>query len=409
MSIEAVALVGHYDERTRREILRDAGVALAAIAMYREARTVTKAEGATVIKVHTNDGRVHIAEPAHVNSSPAGQLTDALAKEWAQATDFITVNPGKLQGKEAIVAASSIVGIYTKADHDQRSTLPEAEYSHKIGGSRRFNKTWGVYIMQPDSAWRKRHQDELVALKSKYPWCSVFFKDSAGTYSYTAAGTPAKPPGFTVNYKVGEWIPLLSTSFNAWDAAVGYQYAMLNGLQPETVNVYTPAIGMIEAAFGPLDHVLPSEADWKTLANQTWDAQAKGWTPWLYVKMNTTYDSAEWKAFRNLSLPTALLLDQGSLLYCIGGKEGTAPGWSTGEYRHAGYNPDIGQPTGHTTVLNDLLDPSGAYVKMYDRGAVIVNPTLNGVSVDLPDGSTHAVDRQSGVILRTHLVYDLVE
>jgi hypothetical protein len=186
------------------------------------------------------------------------------------------------------------------------------------------------------------------------------------------------------------------------NAALGYAYRCLNGLSlNDTMTQFTPCIGMIEAAFGPLDHTLPDPNAWKHVADTIWQSQGLGWTPWVYVKMNTTFDSKEWKAFRALTLATSMLLDRGSLLYCIGGKEGTPPAWSTGEYKHPWYKPNIGMPAQPSprdyASYRDLT--SGVYVKRYQKGAVLVNPAVKSANVNL-DGQSCLVPAQSGRLMR---------
>lgn len=354
--------------------------------------------------VATNDGRVHVAEPAHVNSSPTGGLTASVAEAWAAACDFITVNPGKEQGQGATIAAQTSLGIYTKAMHDPDAALPEAEYSHHWTGSelrRKANLGYAkpIYIMQPSSAWRAKHQADLVALKKRYPWCSVFFKDTARA-AYDIGGAPVTP-GSRATMTRTEWQQRSNADFQAWDAAVGYEHRMINGLAPDTMQTFTPSIGMVEAAFGPLDHTLPSYEAWQQLGNLAWDAQLRGWTPWLYAKMAASHGSAEWDRFRSLSLASAMLWDRGSLLYCIGGREGTPPGWATGEYTHPWYRPGFGAPrSAPPASWHDYLRPSGVYAKRYQTGVVLVNPTMRGLAHTMGDGSTHTVAAQSGVLMR---------
>lgn len=357
--------------------------------------------------IQSNDGRIHIGDCAHVLSSPAGKLTPDLAKEWAKASDIISVNPGQLQGQEGVMKDLTDLGIYVKADHDTDAKQPEANYSHQLDKTgaviRRFNKQWGVYIMQPDSPWREKHLADLKAMLKKYPWLEFFFVDSAGNYSYTATGDPIKT-GSNKTYTQAEWLAMLKFNLDYWAEQVPLKHRVINGLQKETVDLYTPCIGMVEAAFGPLDGVPPTEADWNRLFDLVWQAQAKGWTPWLYVKMRDAFDGPKWQMFRSLSLPSAYLMDRGSLLYLIAGIEHAPPSWQTGEYKHPWYKPNIGQPLPVSAVWQEMRTPSGAYMKLYERGAVIVNPTQAGVRVDLPGGGDIAVGAYSGTIMRASTV-----
>lgn len=361
--------------------------------------------------IQTNDGRVHLFDPAHVNSSPPG-LTDAVAAEWATASDLITVNgsvgkpPSKLQGHETAMSGLTSLGIYTKAGHEYDKTLPEAMYSHKFDGSRRVDATWNVYLMQQDSAWRKKHQDDLLALKAANPWSSLFIADSAAA-TYHQGGRPYKP-GTTIAYSEWEWYALVKASLDQWRTSVAYPLDSLNGLHSYTVDQFSPTIGMMEACFRSLSGSLPTEAQWLSDAQLAWDAQGKGWQPWLFVKMKVLYTDPLWAAFRRLMAPTALLLDRGSLGYVQTSKEQMDPSWVTGEYKQACYRPGIGLPFSTVTALSNYQQQNGAYLKHYAAGAVIVNPTSSGVSVTLDDGSAHPVDPQSGVILRQTVSWEVV-
>lgn len=359
--------------------------------------------------IQTNDGRVHIADCAHVTASPAGLLSEAVATEWAKACDFISVNPAKVQNHGPLMASLTKLGLYVKTAQDSDGSMPNSYYSYQLVNGKlvkRFIKQWSVYITQPDSAWAGKHLSDLAALIKKYPWCEFFFMDSAGTYSFTAAGTPVNPTTHKP-YTVAQWLTMLKHNIDTWNTALPFTDHVLNGLQDQTVDLYTPQIGQVEAAFGSLHSKLPTEAEWGRLFDQVWHAQQVGWTPWLYVKMSAGYDTTVWNAFRDLCLPSAYLMDRSSLLYCQLGIEGAPPMWQTGEYKHPWYNPDIGMPLPIADDWRSLRDSSGAYVKHYEHGVVIVNPTTAGVSVTLDDASDPiAMDAQSGTILRERVVWE---
>ena len=368
-------------------------------------------------KIVTNDGKLHLAECAHVNSSPAGELTDALAKEWAQANELITVNftpnhagSAKLQGRDATVAANTRLGCYTKADHDTNNNLPEDQYAHRSDGKRKVDTHWGVNIMQPDH-WRNTQTGVLKTIKNPNPGIQCWFRDSARA-SYNQGGIPVVP-GSKTNYTDVQWWKLLGQNFAAWDSALSLDPAIqiINGLQTDTMNVWKPCIGMVEAAFGPLDHTLPTEAQWTQLADLTWSAQIAGWTPWLYVKMNADFGTAEWRAFTDYCVPASYILDRGSLLYNQGGKEGTPPAWKTGEFRNKWYTPQIGKPAFDPPAdWRAMIDTeSGVLVKHYTAGAVLFNPHTDGRSVDLGgNNSPIQVDPQSGLILQMQVNFQPV-
>lgn len=373
-------------------------------------------------KIVTNDGRLHLAEPAHVNSRPDG-LTDTLAAQWAKANELITVNftpnkagaakllgvdgnTGKPMQMDSIISQFSRLGCYTKADHDQNDNLSEAQYAHKATppspATRKVDKVWNVNIMEPDQ-WRNTQTGVLRTIKNPNPGITVWFRDSARA-SYNQGGIPIIP-GSKQAYTNVQWWTKLGQNFAAWDSALSLDPAIqiINGLQSDTGKIWKPCIGMVEAAFGPLDHKLPTEADWTKLADLTWQSQIDGWTPWLYVKMNADYGSPEWVSFNEYAIPASYILDRGSLLFCQGGKEGTPPGWKTGEFKNSWYTPKIGKPAfAPPSDWRAMIDTrSGVLVKHYTAGVVLFNPHTDGRSVDLGgNNSPIQVDPMSGQILQ---------
>lgn len=361
--------------------------------------------------VQTNDGRIHIADPAHVTASPAGQLTPDLATEWGEHCDFISANPSKFQGHLDLIQATGCqAGVYVKTNQDPSANLADDAYSMKIDAKthalrRRWIERWKVYLMEPTSkTWINKHVADLKAIIAKYPSLDFFFHDSAGNYSFTA-DPGALRPGTKTLYTQAEWLQLLRLNLDNFASAVPRDFRVINGLQDVTVDLYTPCIGQIEAAFGSLDGVLPTQTEFNKLFDQVWYAQSKGWTPWLYVKMRAAFGTDTWDKFRSYCLPAAFLMDRGSLLYCQLAIEGGDPSWITGEYKHPWYKPDIGLPDPiGSDWRQSMLQPSGALVRLYERGAVLLNPTTAGVSVTMPDGTAIPVDAQSGKIMQENTV-----
>jgi hypothetical protein len=158
---------------------------------------------------------------------------------------------------------------------------------------------------------------------------------------------------------------------------------------------------MVENAFGSQTGKLPDAAAWRTTVQLAIDAQAGGWSPWLYVKL---HDTADFDAWRRLVVPTALLCDNGSLLFELGGIEGSAQPWVTREYDHPCYQPGIGAALGpmyETTTAN-------VYRRDFEHGFVVVN--VSAAWYTTPEGI--AVMPQSGAIARSRevvtMAYDVV-
>lgn len=360
-------------------------------------------------KILTADGRIHLASCSHVYSSPAGSLTDALAEEFAKACDFITAGPKTLQGKESLMTQFTELGMYTKTNQLSDGTKPENWYSHKKGGARRQDSTWHVYPMQPDvPAWQTFHLTQLKALPT---WVEDIFSDSAGEFSYTQGGRPAKPPGHTVEYTVDEWLPMIGKNIDAWMKALPDKRFLVNGLSEKTYKIYTPTVGMIENAFKSNKGVVPGQADWEKTMNLLFKAQAQGWTPWVYIKL-FSQDKALWDAFRNLVVPSMFIADIGSLVFELGGKEGSPPPWVTQEYKNPLYNPDIGTSDDRNPDLAHYAISPGVYGRQFTKGAVYVNSTASAKNVTLPKtNQVVSIPAQSGRVYRLKEVvtYDWAE
>ncbi len=311
--------------------------------------------------IESNQGRVEVASPCHVYGTSV--LSDADAAWLGSRAKIVTSGAKTLQGKESIVAAGgALVGLYTKtAALTSATALPEIGYAHKIGGARKFDKTWNVYTAQPDSAfWRAYH---LRQLQGAPTWTQIFFSDSI-VLSYSQGGKAAKPPYFTENYTLAEWLALEQSSIDAWAATTGKPF-IVNGLSASSMPSLKPTIGMIENAFGSNTGVLPSSDKWLATVQLLRNAQAAGWTPWVYVKL---FNLSNIDAWRNLMVPTMLLADEGSLLFELGGAEGFDQPWVSKEYDHPIYQPDIGLPTGTMYLTSGML-----WRRDFENGFVAVN------------------------------------
>jgi hypothetical protein len=330
--------------------------------------------------IESNQGRVEVASPCHVYGTSV--LSDADAAWLGTRAKIVTAGPHTLQGKEAAIsAAGAQVGFYTKtAALSSGTALPEAGYAHKIGGARKFDETWNVYTAQPDSpAWQAYHLNQLMRLPA---WAQTIFSDSL-MLSYSQGGKAAKPPGFTRIYTIDEWLTLLSTDLEGWASATHKPF-IVNGLTQSTIDNLAPGVGMIENAFGSNHGTIPTAANWLSEVAFLQTAQAAGWTPWVYVKLPTGVSRDAW---RRLIVPTMLLVDEGSLLFELGGIEGAEQPWVNKEYDHPLYQPNIGMPIGSFYPVD-----IGAYRRDFENGFVLVNPTT--LAYTSPEGAI--VGPQSG-------------
>ena len=69
-----------------------------------------------------------------------------------------------------------------------------------------------------------------------------------------------------------------------------------------------------------------------------------------------------------------LLLDKGSLLFELGGMEGTTPPYINKEYANKAYTPGIGKPLETKADYLKYRQGNGQYVRKFERGSVMVDP-----------------------------------
>ena len=359
-------------------------------------------------KITTGQGRLALAFPGHVNIAQPGSLTDELAVWLGQTFVVYTAGANTFQSKDSLVQAGGCeTGRYTKTVQVTKTPtdpLPETGYSHKLDATgqlvRRFDAHWNIYMAEPASqAWRDYHQKFIGTAITGHPGDTFLFTDSAGSGCYDqgiarASGEkgPIIPGGKTV-YSKPQWFGQVKACLDQWQAAYPDKRFLVNGLTRDTVGVYTPTVGMVEATFGSIRGVLPSAASWLSTVNFLVSAQAQGWTPWVYIKLQS-WDASLTDPWRNLCVPTMFLADMGSLLYGVGGKEGTAQAWEVAEYQHPWYSLDLGVP------LEDMQTNGFVYYRHFTDGLVVVNPQTTVQNFSPAEGGTITLDPQTGGFYR---------
>jgi hypothetical protein len=78
--------------------------------------------------------------------------------------------------------------------------------------------------------------------------------------------------------------------------------------------------------------------------------------------------------WRGYMCATMLLLDKGSLLFELGGMEGTTPPYVSKEYQNRAYNPGIGKPLSTQKDYLAYKQTNGTFVRKFERGSVMVDP-----------------------------------
>lgn len=344
-------------------------------------------------EILTADGNVGLAPPLHVYKN--APLTASGAAAFAPKVRLISVGAHPFLSEELFEHVIE----YTKTNQTNDGSLPEGAYSHLTDPkhSRRVDRTWNVYAMEPSSRdWFNAHRDVLRAVRARN---RGIFSDSAGRFSFDQ-GTllngkhwpVGMPPDWTRPYALPIWLSAIGANIEDWMTAFGGLWA-INGLSADTINIYPPTVGMIENAFKSASGKLPDEKTWTDTYTFLGTAQAKDWTPWVYVKLHswTPELATQW---RNLMAPTMLLADVHSLLFDLGGKEGSQPPYVTGEYDSPMYRPGIGKMTTRYEIAN-------VHVGEFESGVVIVNPTAKDVTLsEGPWGNPILIPHQQGTILK---------
>ena len=352
--------------------------------------------------VKTGDGRLHLALAGHMPYPKTATLSPAAATEIGNAYDLICANPGTFQGLDAEVeAGGSPMILYTKVAAVKSAGLPEATYAHRVGGSmskadRKYDPTWQVYTTQPGSdAWRNYH---LGQLRNGPSWVQGYFADTL-VMSWSQGGhKPGKPPSFTSQYTLDEWLEVISGDLDYWAQQTGMPPLAINGLRAQTLASLSPRVAMMENAWRSQESVLPDATQWVTTMDTLAQAQQQQWVPWAFVKL-FDMNASLWDRWRRMAAPSALIADAGSFLIGFGGSEGSPPAWVTNEHRQACWTPNIGKPTSAPWPFEASMD--GTYRRAFEQGLVVYNPGTNGVSVrPAAAAPPFPVGPQAGIILR---------
>lgn len=320
--------------------------------------------------IKTNNGSVALASCAHVYANLADSVSDLELQKWSVQTRVISLRPGGIKGREKMLSKSQKL-FYTKTLATPDGSFAEHVYAHTLGGRRKGDPHWGVNICDPNGDWKTIHLNELKT--GGYSLADGAFNDSGGDFSYTQGGKPYKPPGYTQMIPVTDWRISIARLLEYWQNNDGHAVHCVNGLNPSSVSVYPPMIGMVENAFGSSSFLLPSATKWQSHARLVCDAQTRGWTPWVFCKMHSQ-DANLWNRWRGYMCATILLLDKGSLLFELGGMEGTTPPYINKEYGNKAYTPGIGLPLETQKDYLKYKQPNGTYVRKFERGSVMVDP-----------------------------------
>ena len=335
----------------------------------------------------------------------ATPLTVAQATDIGQHYAFFACNPNQLNNLDGSVrTAGAKIFSYKKTDQSKDGTHPAAWYSHNTKGQRRYDSHWNVYVMEPSNKdWIAFHTQEYVTACMGTNVDGIF-SDSASMFSFTQGGNDAaKPPGWTVKYTQAEWLNLLKANLDTWAGAIHPKALILNGLDQYSIHLYTPTVGLIEAAYNSKSNNLPDAVHWATYTQFLFDAQAAGWSPWVWIKLFGSDYSTSANKWRSMIVPTLAIADNGMLFYDISPSEGGSPCWDTQEYLNPIHSVDIGMPVDYVSALSSLL-VGQLYWRQYTKGWAVYNPTPSTLTAVVPGSNprfTFILSGQKGALVQT--------
>jgi hypothetical protein len=331
-------------------------------------------------EIATNNGKVALASCCHVYANQYTQVSDAELTRWSARTALISLRPSGMRGRERVLTGSKMLW-YTKTLATQSGSLPEKTYAHTLGGKRKGDPNWGVWILDPWGEWKAIHLRDIQ--NGGFATADGVFNDSAGDFPYTQGGKPYRPTAYTSMIPVAEWRQGTADLLQYWMNNGGQEVHCINGLNANSMKIYPPQIGMLENAFGSNQLGLPSSLVWHKNARIVCDAQGMGWTPWMFCKMRSK-DPAVWTRWRNYMTATTLLLDRGSLLFELGGMEGTTPPYTSKEWTNAAYSPNLGAPLETAADYMSYRQTDGTLVRKFQNGRVIVDPARQTSRIAIP-------------------------
>jgi len=272
---------------------------------------------------------------------------------------------------------------------------PESWHVHDSRGHRVTTYQFGNDLMNPtNSEWRRTVAERCAAVLSAthYDGC---FLDNLGQGSLSVGYVTASP----VNPATGKaWAPA------AWMTATSQLAASVQAAHPSAVMVANglgrgaifsgrdgtaPLLSTVAGAMSeiwlrtptdPASHYR-SEADWKADVDMLAAGGRVLVTPKLWVRAT----AAQAYAWHKYALASFLLGNSGRSFFTFTSSQT----WGGLAGDSAMDRVDIGQPTGAYRQL------SGAYVRTYSGGVVLVNPNNGVVDVPLPQGQYRDLDGRS--------------
>jgi hypothetical protein len=276
---------------------------------------------------------------------------------------------------------------YMKGVFTYDTNMPEAAYSHDVGGNRIHGLKWpGTWLLDPTSSVTVTKQiDNAQQVLAQSGYDGVFL-DTLGPAALNPTFVSSLPVNPTTGqvWTVGGWVKATARLAGKIAASLGAP-VMGNGLRdgpnyfkpdaPTSVLLKTGMGGaMAEAwlrgATSPID-AYPKEVKWKQNVDAIVDAGANGGSFFAVTKIWTNGTQAQKDAWYKFTVASFLLGNDGKAYLTVSYKEGDAT------VARPLDNLDLG------THINSYDKVDGVYQRTFTGGRVLVNPTDNTYTVPL--------------------------
>lgn len=329
--------------------------------------------------------------PAYMSSQTT--YTDAEAVALARSTDVVVAVKERFRTQVAEMKAANpklrllvyVNGTFAQAD--QGTTYPDSWYLRDANGNkvRSISKTW---MMNPaDAGWASTVAQLCTQFlaSSGYDGC---FLDNLGSGVIGTSFVTAPPinPATGQTWTAGDWMKATSALAGGVRTANSTVPVAFNGLgdgtrywdptAPSSALWAGSSIGMAETFLRSAKDSVTAykpEKRWKKDVDMLADAESRGDTVLVTVKLWVTATSDQQAAWHKYALATFLLGANGRSWFSF--LPDTQPGTPTAD--SAWDHVDVGTPSGAYVKVG------GVYRRSFTKGLSLVNPTTATVTVAL--------------------------
>jgi hypothetical protein len=314
-----------------------------------------------------------------------------LALRQAREFDVVIAHVGTYDnyvGAMRSVNANLRIFVYVQGMFATEGNLPSSWYAHNSSGAKIKSKSFGTYLMNPKSSgWR---DDRLAECRHKlsdshYDGC---FLDSLGPTGVNGEALTSMPinPSTTRVYTRREWLASTVTVASRVRSALAPTPVLMNGLVdgPGYFESSGPTETLLNGATGGMSEAFMRSASsgaskykgepaWKNDVDMLADVgqRSTGGIAFAVTKVWCSASSTQISAWHRYALGSFLL--------------GYRPGHAYFQFRT---NHELTTPYSYEDVVlgnptANYVHTNGLYVRTFQNGKVIVNPTTSSHSVSL--------------------------